>query len=47
MPDADVLAEPHFDFLGPAQQQFPGDATIIQNLFVQFDAEFVAARVLP
>jgi len=29
------------------QQQFPGDAAIVENLFVQFDAELVAGGVLP
>jgi len=45
--DADVLTEPGLDFLRPTQQQFPGNAAIIQSLFIQFDAEFVTRSVVP
>jgi hypothetical protein len=46
-PDADVLAEPGFNFLRTSQSQFTGNAPIIQSLFVQFDVEFIAGSVSP
>ena len=45
--DADVFAEPGFDFFRPPQKQLSGDAAIVENLLVQFDAELVAGRILP
>src|SRR5581483_10424577 len=41
-----VVAEAVFDLLGTTNNQFPGDAPVVESLPVNFDAELVTRSVL-
>ena len=45
--NVNVIAESVFDFLRTPHDQLACDATVVENLAVEFDAELVARSVLP
>ena len=45
--DFDVVAKPRLEFFRPAHDQFARNAPVVGFLAVEFNAEFIARRVLP